>query len=145
MKIKVIHAWGWFTRLIRPYAMKNRHLTNQLLKIPEQTFTNGDPQVKIVSPIDPELSRTVVVSTKLDTKIAQFARASDVEVFLSPLASVLDGFMLGGLPFFTLVPSRRVGSARESIYRSSDEFKQVLLLDHGHSSLSIDLSMLVTF
>ncbi|KAI8024863.1 Dynamin-like protein ARC5 [Camellia lanceoleosa] len=43
--------------------------------------------------IDPELSRTVIVSTKLDTKIPLFARASDVEVFLSPPASTLDGFI----------------------------------------------------
>lgn len=75
--------------------------------------------------IDPELSRTVVVSTKLDTKIPQFARASDVEVFLSPPSSVLDGFMLGDSPFFTSVPSGRVGSGHESVYRSNDEFKQV--------------------
>ncbi|GFZ16818.1 P-loop containing nucleoside triphosphate hydrolases superfamily protein [Actinidia rufa] len=75
--------------------------------------------------IDPELSRTVIVSTKLDTKIPQFARASDVEVFLSPPACTLDGFMLGDSPFFTSVPSGRVGSGHESVYRSNDEFKQV--------------------
>lgn len=67
----------------------------------------------------------MVVSTKLDTKIPQFARASDVEVFLSPPVSVLDGFMLGDSPFFTSVPSGRVGTGHESVYRSNDEFKQV--------------------
>ena len=75
--------------------------------------------------IDPELSRTVIVATKLDTKIPQFARASDVEVFLSPPGRTLDGFMLGDSPFFTSVPSGRVGSGHESVYRSNDEFKQV--------------------
>ncbi|KAL8061043.1 hypothetical protein ABFX02_02G063000 [Erythranthe guttata] len=83
---------------------------------------------RVVMQIDPELSRTVVVSTKLDTKIPQFARASDVEVFLSPPASTLDGFMLGDSPFFTSVPSGRVGSERESVYRSNDEFKQAVSL-----------------
>ncbi|KAI5661446.1 hypothetical protein M9H77_20769 [Catharanthus roseus] len=83
---------------------------------------------RIVMQIDPELSRTVVVSTKLDTKIPQFARASDVEVFLSPPASTLDGFMLGDSPFFTSVPSGRVGSGHESVYRSNDEFKQAISL-----------------
>lgn len=78
--------------------------------------------------IDPELSRTVLVSTKLDTKIPQFARASDVEVFLSPPASTLDGFMLGDSPFFTSVPSGRVGLGHESVYRSNDEFKQAISL-----------------
>lgn len=75
--------------------------------------------------IDPELSRTVLVSTKLDTKIPQFARASDVEVFLRPPASVLDGCLLGDSPFFTSVPSGRVGSGHEAIFRSNEEFKKV--------------------
>ncbi|XP_073273191.1 dynamin-like protein ARC5 isoform X1 [Primulina huaijiensis] len=82
---------------------------------------------RVVMQTDPELSRTVVVSTKLDTKIPQFARASDVEVFLSPPACTLDGFMLGDSPFFTSVPSGRVGSGHESVYRSNDEFKQAIL------------------
>lgn len=76
--------------------------------------------------IDSELSRTVVVSTKLDTKIPQFARSSDVEVFLRPPACTLDGCLLGDSPFFTSVPSGRVGSGHESVYRSNDEFKQVI-------------------
>ncbi|KAL0335154.1 UNVERIFIED_CONTAM: Dynamin-like protein ARC5 [Sesamum radiatum] len=83
---------------------------------------------RVVMQIDPELSRTVVVSTKLDTKIPQFARASDVEVFLSPPPSTLDGFMLGDSPFFTSVPSGRVGSGHESVYKSNDEFKQAISL-----------------
>ncbi|KVH93791.1 Armadillo-like helical [Cynara cardunculus var. scolymus] len=51
MKIQAMQAWGWFTRLIGPYAMKNRHLINQLLKSPEQTFSDSDPQVKIASQV----------------------------------------------------------------------------------------------
>ncbi|KAJ0724314.1 putative telomere-associated protein Rif1 [Helianthus annuus] len=49
MKIQAMQAWGWYTRLIGSYAIKNRHVINQLLKIPEQTFPDGDPQVKIAS------------------------------------------------------------------------------------------------
>lgn len=77
--------------------------------------------------IDPELSRTVIVSTKLDTKIPQFARSSDVEVFLSPPTCTLDGFILGDSPFFTSVPSGRVGPGHGSVYQSNDEFKKVYL------------------
>ncbi|KAJ4819052.1 hypothetical protein LUZ62_031618 [Rhynchospora pubera] len=83
---------------------------------------------RVVMQIDPELSRTVLVSTKLDTKIPQFARASDVEVFLKPPASVLDGCLLGDSPFFTSVPSGRVGSDREAIFRSNEEFKKAVSL-----------------
>lgn len=87
--------------------------------------------------IDPELSRTVIVSTKLDTKIPQFARASDVEVFLSPPACTLDGFILGDSPFFTSVPSGRVGSGHDSVYRTNDEFKQV-----QYSTIPLNLVLL---
>ncbi|KAK9989160.1 hypothetical protein SO802_029399 [Lithocarpus litseifolius] len=83
---------------------------------------------RVVMQIDPELSRTVIVSTKLDTKIPQFARSSDVEVFLSPPACTLDGFVLGDSPFFTSVPSGRVGSEHDSVYRTNDEFKQAISL-----------------
>ncbi|KAK3031514.1 hypothetical protein RJ639_036028, partial [Escallonia herrerae] len=93
---------------------------------------------RVVMQIDPELSRTVVVSTKLDTKIPQFARASDVEVFLSPSACVLDGFMLGESPFFTSVPSGRVGSGQESVYRSNDEFKQAISLREMEDVASLE-------
>lgn len=70
----------------------------------------------------------MIVSTKLDTKIPQFARSSDVEVFLSPPTCMLDGCILGDSPFFTSVPSGRVGVGHDSVYRSNDEFKQVFLL-----------------
>ncbi|KAJ8755009.1 hypothetical protein K2173_015521 [Erythroxylum novogranatense] len=83
---------------------------------------------RVVMQLDPELSRTVIVSTKLDTRIPQFARSSDVEVFLTPPTQTLDGFMFGGSPFFTSVPSGRVGSDHDSVYQSNDEFKQAISL-----------------
>lgn len=75
--------------------------------------------------IDPELSRTVLVSTKLDTKILQFSRPSDVEVFLKPPACILDACLLGDSPFFTSVPSGRVGSGCDCIFNSNEEYKKV--------------------
>jgi len=75
--------------------------------------------------IDPELSRTVIVSTKLDTRIPQFACRADVELFLRPSQRLLDGNILSGSPFFTSVPSGRVGATRDSVYRSNDHFREV--------------------
>ena len=54
--------------------------------------------------VDPHLSRTVVVSTKLDTRLPQFARGHDVELFLRPSGRLLEPGMLGGCPFFTWGP-----------------------------------------
>uniref|UniRef100_A0A0E0FA45 Dynamin-type G domain-containing protein n=2 Tax=Oryza meridionalis TaxID=40149 RepID=A0A0E0FA45_9ORYZ len=83
---------------------------------------------RVVMQVDPDLARTVLVSTKLDTKILQFARASDVEVFLHPPTCVLDGSLLGDYPFFTSVPSGRVGSCHEAVFRSNEDFKKAISL-----------------
>lgn len=66
----------------------------------------------VVMQADPNLERTVLVTTKLDTKLPQFSEADDLEDFLkAPLIHTLFTQMLGG-PFFTTVPSGRVGVTR---------------------------------
>ena len=81
---------------------------------------------KFVMQVDPNLERTVVVSTKLDTRIPQFARAADVELFLRPPARLLENSILGGSPFFTSVPSGRVGMSRDAVFRSNDHFREAV-------------------
>ena len=83
---------------------------------------------KAVMECDPDLRRTVVVSTKFDTRIPQFARAADVEMFMHPPRHLLDSpAMLGGGPFFTSVPSGRVGLSRDSMFRSNDHFREAVV------------------
>ncbi len=48
-----------------------------------------------------------MVSTKLDTRIPQFARGQDVELFLHPPGRLLEPGMLGGSPFYTCALSSR--------------------------------------
>ncbi|XP_014758379.1 dynamin-like protein ARC5 isoform X2 [Brachypodium distachyon] len=93
---------------------------------------------RVVMQVDPDLARTVLVSTKLDTKIPQFARASDVEVFLHPPTCVLDGSLLGDSPFFTSVPSGRVGSCHEAVFRSNEEFKKAISLREFEDVASLE-------
>eukprot|EP00250_Pteridium_aquilinum_P033868 c6523_g1_i1 orf=228-3032(+) len=83
---------------------------------------------RVVMQMDPELSRTVLVSTKLDTRIPQFARSADVELFLRPPSRLLDGNILGDTPFFTSVPSGRIGAGRDSVYRSNDQFREAVAM-----------------
>nr|BAH23792.1 dynamin-related protein 5B-2 [Physcomitrium patens] len=85
----------------------------------------------IVMQVDPELCRTVIVSTKLDTRIPQFACRADVELFLRPSSRLLDGNILSGSPFFTSVPSGRVGTSRDCIYRSNDHFREAIALQEA--------------
>ncbi|KAK3136256.1 hypothetical protein QOZ80_5BG0430500 [Eleusine coracana subsp. coracana] len=93
---------------------------------------------RVVMQVDPDLARTVLLSTKLDTKIPQFARSSDVEVFLHPANCVLDVSLLGDSPFFTSVPSGRVGSCREAVFRSNEEFKKAISLRELEDIASIE-------
>lgn len=58
-------------------------------------------QILLEMQVDPHLSRTVVVSTKLDTRLPQFARGQDVDMFLHPAGRLLEPGMLGGCPFYT--------------------------------------------
>ncbi|KAF7143147.1 hypothetical protein RHSIM_Rhsim05G0111000 [Rhododendron simsii] len=142
----VAPAPGWKNRALQGQARaveslvraKMQHKEFIILCLEDCSDWSNATTRRVVMQIDPELSRTVIVSTKLDTKIPQFARASDVEVFLSPPASTLDGFMLGDSPFFTSVPSGRVGSGHESFYRSNDEFKQAISLREVEDIASLE-------
>lgn len=49
MKVQTMQAWGWFIRLLGSHAMKNRNLVNEMLKIPEQAFSDHDPQFQIAA------------------------------------------------------------------------------------------------
>jgi len=78
----------------------------------------------IVMQADPQLTRTVLVTTKLDTKLPQFSEAEDLEDFLkAPLIHSLYSQILGG-PFFTSVPSGRVGLSKD--YGNNDDFVTAL-------------------
>lgn len=48
-EIQTMQAWGWFIRFIGPYAMKNKNFVNKMLKLPEQAFSDVDPQVQITA------------------------------------------------------------------------------------------------
>ena len=69
----------------------------------------------------------MLVSTKFDTRIPQFSRAADVELFLKPSRTLLEASPLGGGPFFSSVPSGRVGLSREALFRSNDHYREAVL------------------
>ena len=80
----------------------------------------------IVMQADPTFSRTVLVTTKLDTKLPQFSEAVDLDDFLrAPLVRKLYPQIMGG-PFFTSVPSGRVGLSKE--FGNNEAFVQSLKL-----------------
>mmetsp|Transcript_99 Transcript_99/g.131 ORF Transcript_99/g.131 Transcript_99/m.131 type:complete len:1001 (+) Transcript_99:67-3069(+) len=87
---------------------------------------------EIVQKADPDLSRTVIVNTKLDTKVPQFGTPSDICDFLQ--ASVIDALSphkLGG-PFFSSVPSGRVGRPGDIKNGAFEDF----LFDHDDDFVS---------
>lgn len=81
---------------------------------------------RIAMQVDPDLSRTVLVNTKLDAKLPQFALGGDLEQFLLA-RPVLNAHpeLLGG-PFYTAVPAGRVGHTREHAFESNERFRQAI-------------------
>jgi len=81
---------------------------------------------RIAMQVDPDLSRTVLVNTKLDAKLPQFALGADLEQFLLA-RPVLNAHpeLLGG-PFYTAVPAGRVGHTREHVFESNERFRQAI-------------------
>lgn len=78
----------------------------------------------IVMQADPTLNRTVLVTTKLDTKLTQFSEGKDVEHFIkAPLIESLFPQLYGG-PFYTSVPAGRVGD--EKAYTSNQAFVKAI-------------------
>lgn len=84
---------------------------------------------EVVQKADPDLSRTVIVNTKFDTKVPQFGTPSDLADFIqAPDLDRVCPHKLGG-PFFTSVPSGRVGRAEpgdphaaDFLFDNDDEF-----------------------
>lgn len=93
----------------------------------EETRCWESSQVRsLVVTVDPDFSRTVVVSTKLDTKFTQLSTASELRNFLAAAdLHATHPKMLGG-PFFTSVPIGRVGGSSLHGFSSDGEYQVAL-------------------
>lgn len=118
-----------------------------ILCLEDTSDWNNATTRRLVLQVDPELRRTVLVSTKFDTRIPQFSRAADVELFIKPSKVTLEANPLGGGPFFTSVPSGRVGNSRESLFRSNDQYREartrIRVLSAGELCLALPSHSLV--
>ncbi|KAI3446880.1 hypothetical protein Pfo_003545 [Paulownia fortunei] len=80
MKIQSLQAWGWFIRLLGPYATKNKHLVNEMLKILKQTFSDFDSQVQIASLVAWEGLIDALIEPGVEAGLTNFAIGHDVQV-----------------------------------------------------------------
>ncbi|AQL01697.1 uncharacterized protein [Zea mays] len=48
-KVQTVKSWGWIVSLLGPDAVNNRPLLNKLIKVPEQMFTDLNPQVQVAT------------------------------------------------------------------------------------------------
>jgi telomere-associated protein RIF1 len=55
-KIQAVKTWGWFVSLLGASAVSTRPLLNKILKVPEQLFTDPDPQVQITTMVSYTIS-----------------------------------------------------------------------------------------
>ena len=98
------------------------------------------PTCTVVRRIDPDLSRTVLVATKLDGKLAQFSMAEDLHRLLNA-SSVQAAFprLLAG-PIFTSIPPTREASPQalaEAVRRQEAAMRAVLLDRVGTNECAI--------
>ena len=68
---------------------------------------------------DPTGRRTILVNTKLDTKLLQFSRRQDVADFLAARSLDMKGLLSG--PYFTSVPAGRVLPLKDDYSEDDDE------------------------
>ena len=166
-----------------------------ILCLEDNSDWNNATTRRVVLDCDPELRRTVVVSTKFDTRIPQFSRASgtflfyplkscspctacvvyhlvrvslcpvrdsspsrytrlslncpykkltyfqkltDVELFMKPPARLLEPTLLGGGPFFTSVPSGRVGGGRDCMFRSNEHYREAVVAQEKRDTSELE-------
>ncbi|KAJ8753197.1 hypothetical protein K2173_017786 [Erythroxylum novogranatense] len=91
-KIQAIQAWEWFIRLLGSHV-KIRHLVNHMLKIPEKTFSDYNPQVQIASQVaweglidsllDPSIS-TCEIDKAIKNIVSQHVQSSHRNTSQSP-------------------------------------------------------------
>ena len=126
-------------RLVEDLVKQKMHQRDYIILCLEDSsdWSNATTR-RLVLEADPELRRTVVVSTKFDTRIPHFSHSQDVEMFLHPPARLLEPTVLGGGPFFSSVPSGRVGLARDSKYRSNDHYREAVLEREQHDIAELE-------
>ena len=121
-------ASGAASRAVEALVLSKMQRRDFIILCLEDTSDWGNATTRrLVMAVDPDFRRTVLVSTKFDTRIPQFSRAADVELFLRPSRGLLEASPLGGGPFFTSVPSGRVGPHRESLFRTNDAYRDAVL------------------
>ncbi|KAG8652032.1 hypothetical protein MANES_06G047100v8 [Manihot esculenta] len=100
MKVQTLQAWGWFIRLLGSQALKNRHLVNDMLKIPEQTFSDHSPQVQIASQVAWEGLVDVLIQPLLLTcdadevvedgcQVQERAFSKSIKLLMTPLTGII--------------------------------------------------------
>ncbi|CAI0444797.1 unnamed protein product [Linum tenue] len=87
MKVETLQAWDWYVRFLGCYSTKKRNLMNVMLKIPQQTFTDHNPQVQIVSQVAWEGLVDALINTPLLT--CESSRASEKDTQLVQKISTL--------------------------------------------------------
>ncbi|XP_025015352.2 uncharacterized protein LOC8272219 [Ricinus communis] len=79
MKVQTLQAWRWFISLLGSHALKNRHLINDMLKIPEQTFSDHSSQVQIASQVAWEGLIDALIHTPMVTSEASREEVNGVQ------------------------------------------------------------------
>ena len=110
-----------------------------ILCLEDNSDWNNATTRRVVLDCDPELRRTVVVSTKFDTRIPQFSarlRRRVLHEASRPASRAPPSS--GGGPFFTSVPSGRVGGVRDCLFRSNEQYREAVLAQEKRDTSDLE-------
>ncbi|XP_047049447.1 uncharacterized protein LOC124654489 [Lolium rigidum] len=101
-KIQAVKTWGWFVSLLGASAVSTRPLLNKILKVPEQLFTDPDPQVQITTMVSwrnlvdaffaPQALGNVdqeTVLSPIEARAHVSAQMKKIRLIMMPLCAVL--------------------------------------------------------
>ncbi|KAL8497864.1 hypothetical protein ACS0TY_021276 [Phlomoides rotata] len=115
MKIQSLQAWRWFIRLLGPYALKNKHLVNEMLTILEHTFSDFDSQVQIASLVAWEGLIDALIEPRVQAIRSNSTLGHDVQVLgTSEAERHLKGIKLIMAPLIGIMSSKCDVSVRAS-------------------------------
>ncbi|CAD6340084.1 unnamed protein product [Miscanthus lutarioriparius] len=145
-KVQTVKSWGWIISLLGPDAVNNRPLLNKLLKVPEQMFTDLNPQVqvatmvswkKLVDAFFPSQATEIVVQQTVIPPLKPIEQAS-AELFQDMIPETLVIVMDSATEIFRfLLQGIQIELREQHAYEQVSEcitnvcmFAKKLLLDH---------------
>ncbi|KAF8034559.1 hypothetical protein BT93_C0776 [Corymbia citriodora subsp. variegata] len=108
-KVQTVRAWGWFIRLLGHHALRKRCLLNDMLKIPELTFSDQDVQVQIASQFAWEGIIDALIPPTVQAQRSNTTKEKQMQCGHNPRFNTDDSLSSGFLKIIKLIMTPLIG------------------------------------